>query len=147
MNIELQFKKSNLKSEPTIEIHFGDTVIKTQIKSLEHKLIMHDLKHDTDNELVVMRREDYLYNTQKTHHENKVIVEKVIVDDFWELGPDWYTPESVLDSHYLKHIEGIDGSEWIKNTLNHNTHLFFNGKLRWQIKYPVRRCFFKDVRR
>ena len=46
-----------------------------------------------------------------------------------------------------EHLEKVGKDDWIENSVINNTHLYFNGRLTWNIKYPVRRSFFKDHKR
>jgi len=147
MNIEIHLHKTQLDSDPEIGVQFGVYGFKAQIGSRDQKLYLKQVDHHKDGQLVISRNETYLYQTGKNHHVNKVVIDKVIVDDFWEFDPSWYTPESVLDDRYKNYVKGIKRSEWIEECLVHNSHIFFNGKLVWNIKYPVRRSFFEDRHR
>jgi hypothetical protein len=147
MNLEVHVSKSNRESNPELTVRFGDASHTQLIDSDKQKIVLHDIEHTMDTQLVVERNEQTLYSTEQSHHSNNVIVEKIVLDDFWEFGKDFYPPTSDLNNDYVKHLSKLDNTKWIKNTLIYNTHLFFNGTLTWQIKYPVRRSFFKDFKK
>ena len=147
MNIELHLSKSSLDSSPEVTVRFGEVAETISIRSGKQQINLRDLTHDRDQQLIVERDEQELYHTGLSHHENKIIVDKVIVDDFWEFNKNFYTPKSVLSKNYKQYINRFNNAEWIKQNLSKNTHIFFNGTLTWDVKYPVRRTFFKDTKK
>ena len=146
MNLEVHVIKSNTETNPALTIKFGDTTQTHDIYTGKQKIKL-KVKHDCDTKLVIERNEESLYLTDQSHHANNLIVDKIVLDDFWEFGQDFYPPKSKLNQQYMEHLSKFNDCEWIKNTLGHNTHLFFNGSLTWDIKFPVRRSFFKDFKR
>tara|TARA_B110000444_G_scaffold162453_1_gene151793 strand:- start:487 stop:930 length:444 start_codon:yes stop_codon:yes gene_type:complete len=147
MNLEVHVTKTNMESNPEVTVKFGDRSKTELIESSTQKILLNDIEHTTETKLIVERNELGLYSTGQSHHINNIVVEKVILDDFWEFSKDFYPPTSELNKDYIEHLSHFDNCGWIKNTLGHNTHLFFNGTLTWQVKYPVRRSFFKDFKR
>ena len=146
MNIEIHLRKENMDSDPEIILQFGDVTQTQKIINQEQKLHMQGLEHNCDTELSVRRDSKELYQTSRNHHDNKIFIDKVIVDDFWEFDDSFYPPTTIFDKEYMDHLDKVGTDQWMKNTVN-NTHLFFNGRLTWDIKYPVRRSFFKDLNR
>lgn len=147
LNIEIHLSKSSADSNPEVTVRFGDKFHAERIQSIKQKICLRNLKHNKDVKLIVERNEQELYSTGLSHHDNKIYVDKVVVDDFWEFNNNFYTPTSLLNDDYIEYIDKTEDGKWIKNTLVNNTHLFFNGSLVWDIKYPVRRSFFKDFHR
>lgn len=131
---------------PRIFIKYsGETKVET-IYKLEQTIYLNVL-HICDTKLVISRKQLDLYTTGYNYHVNKITINKIILDDFWELKKDFYTPKSICDQEYLDHYDKVDEGDWLNDALPHNTTLFFNGSLEWDIKYPVRRSFYKDINR
>tara|TARA_Y100000592_G_scaffold27313_1_gene43389 strand:- start:13935 stop:14378 length:444 start_codon:yes stop_codon:yes gene_type:complete len=147
VNIELHLRKEKLESNPSIIVEFGKEKINETILSKQQIVYLKNLEHSNDTQLNIIRDDKELYTTARNHHLNKIFVDKVIVDDFWQFDESFYPPVTIFDKEYTQHLERVGEDDWIKNTLNNNTHLFFNGRLTWNIKYPVRRSFFKDYYR
>ena len=147
VKIQIHLKKSNADNDPVITIKFGEVIKIEKLDSIDKKIYLDDLQHDKDTKLVIERNDSNIYSTQQPYHENNIIIEKVIVDDFWEFNESFYTPIGVLDDDYRNYLEKIGKISLIEKQLVYNTHLFFNGRFEWEIKYPVRRCFFKDFER
>ena len=146
MNIEIYLRKQLPNSNPQVSVGFGDSKLSTSITHMTQTIKINHA-HESDTELVVTRNELDLYDTGRSHHANIVFVDKIIVDDFWEINDKFYPPVSKFEKDYEAHLDKVGAEDWIKESLTHNTHLFFNGKLIWNIKYPVRRSFFKDYNR
>ena len=147
VNIELHLRKEHHESNPSIIVEFGKVRQNEIISSLQQKVCLTDLEHLNDAQLNVIRCDGTLYKTGNNHHPNKIFVDKVIVDDFWQFDESFYPPITVFDKDYTEHVKKVGEDDWIKDTSINNTHLFFNGRLSWNIKYPVRRSFFKDYNR
>ena len=146
MNIEIFLRKESTRTNIPLTAQFGNTVVHEMITKQEQVLSLRQIEHTCDTKLSVIRDEQDLYETNRNHHSNKIFVDKVVIDDFWEIDEEFYPPVSVFDKEYTKHLEKVGKDDWIQNTLVRNTHLFFNGRLTWDIKYPVRRSFFKDYK-
>ena len=146
MNIEIYLRKENINSNPEVILQFGDVIQTQKIINQEQKLYMQGLEHNCDTKLSVGRDSKELYHTSRNHHDNKIFVDKIVVDNFWEFNESFYPPTTIFNQEYIDHLDKVGTDEWIKNSVN-NTHLFFNGILAWNIKYPVRRSFFKDLTR
>jgi len=136
-----------LSDNPEVIVRFGNVKSTFILISERQTVSLTGIKHDKDTQLIIERHQDDILYSNKTHHSNNIFVEKVTVDDFWEFDANFYTPESILDEDYVRHLEKLKDGDWIKKSLLHNTHLFFNGRLSWDIKYPVRRTFLKDINR
>lgn len=147
MNIEVHLRKEHSETNPSIIVEFGKVRINETISSQQQTVCLKDLEHSCDTRLNVIRCDETLYKTESNHHGNKIFVDKVIVDDFWQFDESFYPPVTVFDEAYTEHIKKVGEADWIKDTQINNTHLFFNGRLSWNIKYPVRRSFFKDYHR
>lgn len=147
MNIEIEFRKTILENNPEVTVRFGDVIRTFELVAEKQIERLTNLEHDKDTQLIVGRNQKDILESNLTHHSNNICVDKVIVDDFWQFDANFHTPTSILDDDYEKHLDRLGEGAWIKDSLKHNTHLFFNGKLLWDIKYPVRRTFLKDVNR
>ena len=146
MNIEIQVSKSNMDYDPKIFINYsGETKVETIYKLKQ--TICFNVSHNCDTKLVISRKQSDLYKTGYNYHVNKIIIEKIILDDFWELTKEFYTPKSICDQEYIDHFKKVDEGDWLQDALPYNTTLFFNGSLEWDIMYPVRRSFYKDINR
>ena len=147
MNIEIHVRKDHLHSDPEITVQFGEVRLSEKISSVEQKISLKNIKHDCDATLSIERNEPGLYTTNQNYHDNKIFVDKVIVDDFWEFDNMFYPPTTTFTKEYEEHLDKVGFDDWIKQSMTYNTHLFFNGSLVWNVKYPGRRSFFKDVAR
>ena len=146
MNIKIQISKLSMDYNPIIEINFAELVQVETIDTLK-KTISLKTPHKYDTKLIISRKQTDLYSTGFNYHVNKVIVERVVLDNFWELTKTFYTPKSICDQEYIDHFKRVEEGDWLDDALPHNTTLFFNGSLQWDIKYPVRRSFYKDINR
>ena len=118
-----------------------------KVKNISEVITLSDIDHRSDNKLVIERNDRELYNTKQDHHSNKIYIDKIVVDEFWQFDKDFYPPVTVFNPEYRRHIAEVGSADWIKNSIEYNTDLYFNGRLEWKVKYPVRRCFFKDIER
>ena len=147
MNIEIFLRKESARTNIPLTVQFGNTVVHEMITKQEQVLSLKQIEHTCDTKLSVIRDEQDLYETSRNHHSNKIFVDRVILDDFWQLDEGFYPPVTEFDKEYTQHLEKVGKDDWIENSVVNNTHLYFNGRLTWNIKYPVRRSFFKDHNR
>ena len=147
MNIDIKVRKTNIETNPRLTISFGDTSIEQTVIFLNQTIHLVDINHSQDTKLIIRRDDPDLYFTRYNHHTNKIFIDKIIIDDFWELTHDFNTPISIPDIAYNNHVAQVGDGEWIPEALKQNTTLFFNGSLEWSIMHPVRRTFFKDIHR
>ena len=145
MNIDISFRKTDLGGDPEVTVRFGSIIKSVKLTAREQVVRLSDVQHFKDNQLIIERDQKDILDSDRTHHNNIVCVDRVTVDDFWNFDTNFHTPTSVLDATYERHLHRVGNIDEITQSLNHNTHLFFNGKLIWDIKYPVRRTFLKDV--
>ena len=144
MNIKIYMSKINNDSNPLLSIQIGTTNIEVIVDQLN----MHcsfDIEHSANTKLFINRNDPSLYRTGYNYHVNKVSIDRVIIDNFWEVTAAFNTPKSCPDSEYMEHSVKVGGGEWITDAMIYNTALFFNGYLEYDIKYPVRRTFFEDI--
>jgi hypothetical protein len=146
LNIKIQVSKLSLDYDPIIEINFAGL---SQVETIDtmQKTICLNTSHEYDTKLIISRKQTDLYSTGFNYHVNKVTIERVLLDNFWELTKTFYTPISICDQEYIDHFKRVDEGNWLDDVLPYNTTLFFNGSLQWDIKYPVRRSFYKDINR
>ena len=144
MNIKIFLRKEKSDNVVPLCVKFGNTVFNEVITEQQQVISLESLKHTFDTQLSLVRNERELYETGRNHHDNKIIVDRVVIDDFWELDGEFYPPVTEFDNDFKQHIEKVGKDAWIENSVVNNTHLYFNGSLTWDIKYPVRRSFFKD---
>ena len=147
MKIAIHLRKDNNESNPELTAKFGDHKHDTKVKNISEVITLSDIDHRSDNKLVIERNDCELYNTKQDHHSNKIYIDKIVVDEFWQFDKDFYPPVTVFNPEYRRHIAEVGSADWIKNSIEYNTDLYFNGRLEWKVKYPVRRCFFKDIER
>ena len=147
MNIDIKVRKTNIETNPRLSISFGDTSIEQTVIFLNQTIHLVDINHSQDTKLIIRRDDPDLYFTRYNYHTNKIFIDKIIIDDFWELTHDFNTPISICDQAYIDHFKRVDEGDWLDDVLPYNTTLFFNGSLQWDIKYPVRRSFYKDINR
>ena len=147
MNIEIHLRKQDNQSNPDLTVSFGDIIQHVTVKDLKQTILINRIKHESDTKLIIERNDTKLYNTKHDHHSNKIFVDRVIVDNFWQFDKDFYPPTTQFHNEYKEHIKKVGSADWIANSMKFNTHLYFNGCLEWNVKYPVRRCFFKDIER
>ena len=88
MNIELHLSKSSLDSSPEVTVRFGEVAETISIRSGKQQIYLRDLTHDRDQQLIVERDEQELYDTGLSHHENKIIVDSVDLVIFFESGEE-----------------------------------------------------------
>lgn len=96
----------------------------------------------TPCELFVQRQDEDLYQTNKTCHDNRVIVESILIDNFWTIDKRNHWSVTEFDADYIEHVQKYQGTWELKNTLN-NDSLYFNGKLVYSITSPIRSMYFK----
>lgn len=78
----------------------------------------------------------------KTVLENYVTIDKIVIDDFWELSSDNFQSITTYDSEYKK-LSIENGATWEVQKEYHNNVLFFCGDISTEIKTPVRNMFWQ----
>ena len=81
-----------------------------------------------------------LYLSKQAHIQNHAVINSITVDDFWVFRPPFLHNIVVYDQDYLAHVK-IHGQGW-ETQLNKNCQSFhFNGRLRFNFKFPTIRNF------
>jgi len=138
VNFEVHISKLKSTSDPSISIHMGEFDEEYVIMDTE-QVIRFNSEPAT---MYITRRDTKLYQSRWNYLENKITVERLVIDDFWCFDKDYYLPQAIPDQEYLDHIKHIEGSEWIDAALKSTTDLFFNGSLMYNIKRPIRSMFY-----
>ena len=99
-----------------------------------------ELESDTD--VVISRRDKNLYQTAKLVHDTYVIVEQILIDDFWIIDHNNHWSKTVYDQEYCDHLKDKPVTWELSKDLYNNV-LFFNGSLVYHITTPIRGMFFK----
>jgi hypothetical protein len=83
-----------------------------------------------------------LYVTPKLVHDTYVIVDKIVIDNFWVIGEHNHWSETIFNADYIDHLSNKRVT-WELDKKLYNNVLYFNGLLRYKITTPVRGMFFK----
>lgn len=102
----------------------------------------HELTLDDSYVLKVTRHDHSLYSSDQLVHDSYVIVENIIIDDFWVIGKNNHWSTTVFDTKYIEHLKDKLVTWELSNTVCNNT-LYFNGSLEYNITAPIRKMFFK----
>jgi hypothetical protein len=101
-----------------------------------------DLESDRSYILKVSRHEQELYQTDKLVHDSHLVIDSIVIDDFWTIDSKNHWSKTVYDSAYIKHLKDKSVT-WELSKHLHNNILFFNGSLDYNIKTPIRSMFFQ----
>ncbi len=89
MKIAIHLRKDNNESNPELTAKFGDHKHYTKVKNISEVITLSDIDHRSDNKLVIERNDRELYNTKQDHHSNKIYIDKIVVDEFWQFDKDF----------------------------------------------------------
>jgi hypothetical protein len=117
-----------------------DISINGQQYILDDQLQVIELDLDTD--IIISRCDKNLYQTAKLVHDTYVIVEQILIDDFWIIGHNNHWSKTVYDQEYCDHLKNKP-TTWELSKDLYNNVLFFNGSLIYHITTPIRGMFFK----
>jgi len=92
--------------------------------------------------LKISRHELDLYQTDKMIHDSHVIVDKIVLDDFWTIDDKNHWSKTIYDPEYVAHLKDKEVTWELSKDL-HNNILYFNGSLDYKISIPIRGMFFK----
>lgn len=99
-----------------------------------------ELESDTD--IVISRCDKNLYQTNKLVHDTYIIVEQILIDNFWVIGHNNHWSKTMYDQEYYNYL--LDKPvTWELSKDLYNNVLFFNGSLIYHITTPIRGMFFK----
>jgi hypothetical protein len=132
MNYKITLSKT---ADETVEI-----LINGQQYILSDQLQVIELDSDTD--IVITRCDKNLYQTAKLVHDTYVIVEQILIDNFWIIGHTNHWSKTVYDQEYFDHLKDKP-TTWELSKDLYNNVLFFNGSLIYYITTPIRGMFFK----
>lgn len=101
-----------------------------------------ELELDEDYILQIVRQEKELYSTDRTVHDSYVIVDEILIDDFWTINDKNHWSKTIYDAEYIQHLADKT-TTWECTKDLYNNVLFFNGSLTYTIKTPIRNLYFK----
>jgi hypothetical protein len=102
----------------------------------------YDLELDKFYVLRISRHEQEFYQTNKLVHDSYVIVEEIMLDNFWTIDHKNQWSKTVYDTKYKHHLNDKPAT-WELSKDQYNNTLFFNGSLDYSITSPIRGMFFK----
>lgn len=133
MNYKITLSK-NSDDDVEIRINLIPYVLTTQQTSIDI---------NTDSSVIaVSRQDDRLYQTNKLVHDTYVVVDQILIDNFWIIGDENHWAETIYDQQYRNHLTDKPVTWELSKDLYNNV-LFFNGCLEYHIIKPIRRMFFK----
>ena len=71
-----------------------------------------------------------------------VVIDKIIIDDFWQLNENNFPSYSYYDNNYFNTAKA-NGATWELEKYRYNNVLFFNGKIDCIISTPIRGMFWQ----
>lgn len=97
---------------------------------------------DSDTDIIISRCDKHLYQTTKLVHDTYIIVEQILIDNFWIIDHNNHWSKTVYDQEYCNHLRDKSVTWELSKDLYNNV-LFFNGSLIYHITTPIRGMFFK----
>jgi hypothetical protein len=133
MNYKITLSK-NTDEDVEIQINLNSYLLTTQQTIIDI---------NTDSSVIAISRQDNnLYQTNKLVHDTYVVVEQILIDNFWIIGDENNWSKTVYDQKYREHL--VDKPvTWELSKDLYNNVLFFNGCLEYHITKPIRGMFFK----
>lgn len=136
MNIKIYLSKTNNK-DVTVAVDMQQHLL-----TEKQTVISIDRAIREKYYLEISRCDTSLYKTPNLVHDTYVIVDKIILDDFWIIGDSNHWSETVFETAYLNHLNGKQVT-WELDKKLYNNVLYFNGLLRYKFTTPIRGMFFK----
>lgn len=136
MNIKIKLRKTS--SQPvTVSIDF-------QLYLLENidTVISIDRNITRDYYLEISRFDDSLYLSGETTHQTHVIVDSIVIDNFWEINEHNHWSKTIYSRSYINYLSDKPITWELSKDLYNNT-IYFNGILQYKISTPIRGMFFK----
>ena len=134
MNIKITLKK-NAPESVTININSQPYTLVDQITTIS-------IDQQLPSLLEISRNDIALYNTDRLTHSTYVIVEQILIDNFWGIGDKNHWSKTRYSQEYIQHLDNKPVTWELSKDLYNNT-LFFNGSLEYNITTPIRGMFFK----
>jgi len=137
MNILIVLKKQSDNSDP---------VVLVQEKTIVLSKLIFEVRLDVEipTVLKISRNEPELYTTTNTCLDNCVYVDKIIIDNFWEITESNHLSVTEYNKEYIEHVLKFQHTYELSKTL-YNNALFFNGSLLYNLTKPIRSMFFNDI--
>jgi hypothetical protein len=133
MNYKITLSK-NTDEEVEIQINLTSYVLTSQQTVIDI---------DTDSTVIdISRHDNSLYQTSNLVHTTYVIVEQILIDNFWIIGDKNHWSKTIYEQTYRDHLADKPVTWEIGKDLYNNV-LFFNGSLIYCITKPIRGMFFK----
>jgi hypothetical protein len=133
MNYKITLSK-NTDEEVKIQINMTSYVLTTQQTTI-------DITTDS-SVIVISRLDESLYQTNKLVHDTYVVVDQILIDNFWIIGDENNWSKTIYDQQYRDHLADKPVT-WELSKELYNNVLFFNGRLEYYITKPIRGMFFK----
>lgn len=135
MKISIILSKNNDKTNPLLTVGYNDHIQEFIIGSLCHE-IEFDV-YPRPGSLRISRKESMI----GTSHLTYVSIDKIILDEFWEINSGNDPSYTEYDEDYVGHAINL-GASWELTKKRHNNVLFFNGSIRYDITFPLRSMFW-----
>jgi len=133
MNYKITLSK-NTDEEVEIQINLTSYVLTSQQTVIDI---------DTDSTVIdISRHDNSLYQTSNLVHTTYVIVEQILIDNFWIIGDKNHWSKTIYEQAYRDHLADKPVT-WELGKDLYNNVLFFNGSLIYCITKPIRGMFFK----
>jgi hypothetical protein len=133
MNYKITLSK-NTDEEVEIQINLTPYVLTSQQTVIDI---------DTDSTVIdISRHDNSLYQTSNLVHTTYVIVEQILIDNFWIIGDKNHWSKTIYEQTYRDHLADKSVT-WELGKDLYNNVLFFNGSLIYCITKPIRGMFFK----
>jgi len=133
MNYKITLRKNT--DEPV------EVLINSTPHLLKNQQTVIDINTD-DATINVSRHDNRLYQTSNLVHNTYVIVDQILIDNFWTIGDKNHWSKTIYDQSYIDHLADKPVTWELSKDLYNNV-LFFNGSLIYYITKPIRGMFFK----
>jgi hypothetical protein len=134
MKITVTLEKQTENSDP--EVWINDTVY-----TLEDPITTIEMDIEIPTIFRIGRHDDSIYLTADTVLANCVYVREIVIDDFWRISEQNNPSVTIFDMAYADHVVRLPYSYEL-TPVEHNTAIYFNGSLVYDIPKPVRKMFW-----
>jgi hypothetical protein len=145
MNIAIYWKIKNKKKPITVGVKIfnsKDYIYNTKLTIKSESMTnfeIPDFKQNSTYTFSVSRQE--ILKSNSCTLDAWLVIDKVIIDDFWELSEQNFPSYSYYNNEYYNAVK-INGATWELEKYRFNNVLFFNGKIEFSITTPVRTMFW-----
>ena len=135
MKVVVTLEKQNTDTNPVVWIDDTAYTLVELVTVIELDIMIPTV-------LRIGRHDKELYGTTNTVLDNCIYVKEMIIDDFWTINEQNNPSRTIFDIAYADHVVRLPYSYEL-TPVEHNTAIYFNGSLVYDIPKPIRKMFWR----